>query len=219
MKTLGAVLMALAFASPAAAQTRPAVLSPRDQPAVSIRPFALATGQWFTAKDTFDAVFGRPEQPFLGGGVEIAMRHGFYADVTVSQFSKTGQRSFVFNGQTFRLGIPLTGTITPVEVTAGYRLRVGQGGRVFSYAGAGLGSYQYKEASQFSDPAENIDTRHTGFLGVYGFEFHVVRWIGLSADVQYTHVNGILGQGGISQQFKETDLGGIAARLRIIVGK
>jgi hypothetical protein len=219
VKAFVTTLIALALASPVAAQM-PAQPSPvSDQPEVSIRPFFLMTGQRFTATHTFDGVFGRSVQEFFGGGAEVAMPNGFYADISVSRFRKTGQRAFVFNGQPFRLGIPLTSTIIPIEVTGGYRLRLGEGDRVFSYAGAGVGSYGYKETSPSSDTGENIDARHTGFLAVYGFEFRLVHLIGLTADVQYTHVPGILGKGGISQQFQESNLGGVAARFRFIVGR
>jgi hypothetical protein len=219
VKAFVTTLMALALASPVAAQVMAPPDPVSDQPEVSIRPFFLFTGQRFTATHTFDAVFGRSEQEFFGGGGEVAMRNGIYADVSVSRFKKTGQRAFVFNGRPISLGIPLTSTIIPIEVTGGYRLRLGQGGRVFSYAGAGVGSYGYQETSPSSDTGENVDTRRTGFLAVYGFEFRPVRLIGLTADVQYTHVPGILGKGGISQQFKESNLGGVAARFRFIVGR
>ena len=52
-----------------------------------------------------------------------------------------------------------------------------------------------------------------------GAEFRLHRWIGVAADVQYSHVTGILGTGGVSQQAGESDLGGIAARFKLIVGR
>src|SRR5476651_273977 len=90
--------------------------------ALEFRPFALATFQHFTAQQTFKAAFGRSEQPFFGGGLDIAFRDGLFIDLTASRFSKTGQRSFLFNGQTFGLGIPLTVTEIPFEISAGYRM-------------------------------------------------------------------------------------------------
>jgi hypothetical protein len=48
----------------------------------------------------------------------------------------------------------------------------------------------------------------------------VARWVGVAADVQYTHVPGILGgTGTVSQQANENDLGGISGRLKVIVGR
>jgi hypothetical protein len=52
-----------------------------------------------------------------------------------------------------------------------------------------------------------------------GAEFRLQRWVGLAVDVQYNHVPGILGTGGVSQQAGESDLGGVAARVRLVVGR
>jgi len=44
-------------------------------------------------------------------------------------------------------------------------------------------------------------------------------WIGLGVDVQYTRVTGLLGKAGTSQAFGEDDLGGTAARVKVLVGR
>jgi outer membrane protein W len=214
MKTLIACLLALASATAVAAQT-----ANDDTPALSLRPFFMASGVQFAAKDSFEAVFGESVEPFLGGGLQLVDRNGFFIDVTASRFEKTGQRAFRSNGQTFGLGIPLTTTIIPIEVSGGYRIKLSGARRLVPYVGAGVGSYAYKETSEFSDPSEDVDTRHVGYLAVGGVEFRLHRWIGVSVDVQYTHVPGILGTGGISQDVGETDLGGIGARMKVIVGR
>jgi hypothetical protein len=41
----------------------------------------------------------------------------------------------------------------------------------------------------------------------------------LAVDVQYTHVPGILGDAGVSQATREDDLGGLAGRFKLIVGR
>jgi opacity protein-like surface antigen len=158
-------------------------------------------------------------EPFLGGGLQFVDRGGVFIELTASRFKKTGQRAFRANNQNFGLGIPLTATITPLEVAGGYRLRLPGSPRLVPYVGAGVGSYGYKETSEFSDASENVDTRHTGYLAVGGAEFRLHRWIGVSVDAQYTHVLGILGTGGISQDAGEKDLGGIAARVKVLIGR
>jgi len=208
VKRICMLLVGLALAAPAAAQ---------DAPALSIRPFVLGAGQSFAAVDTFDAVFGRSYDVFLGGGVQVVVQDRFYFEGTASRFTQKGQRAFRSGGQNFRLGIPLTATIIPFEVTAGYRFHLSP--RLRPYIAAGVGTYGYKETSEFSDPAENVDVRHVGFVANGGAEFRLHRWLGLSADVQYTHVPGILGVSGVSQQAGENDLGGVAARLKLIVGR
>jgi opacity protein-like surface antigen len=210
-------LAALAWVAPVSAQGPGANPSFNDPPAISVRAFFLASGQNFTAKDTFKAVFGKTVEPFWGGGAQVVFRRSLFVDVTVSRFKATGERAFRFDGQNFGLGIPLTVTETPVEVSGGYRFQATP--RFVPYVGAGIGSYSYEETSDFSTDDENLKTRHVGYLVNGGAEFRLGRWLGLTADVQYTHVPGILGDGGISKEADENDLGGVAARFRVIVGR
>ena len=58
-----------------------------------------------------------------------------------------------------------------------------------------------------------------GYLIVGGAEFRVSRWVAVSGDLQFTRVPGILGEGGISKETGETDLGGTAGRFRLIIGR
>jgi opacity protein-like surface antigen len=206
VKTTFAVLFTLALAAPASAQ----------DDGLSFRPFVLGTIESFAAIDTFDAVYGRTYQPFLGGGLQV-VQDSYFLELTASQMSQTGQRAFINNGQKFRLGIPLTAKILALEATAGYRYRLSP--RVLPYGAAGVGLYRYQESSDFDEAGENVDARHTGFILNGGAEFRVSRWVGVAADVQYTHVPGILGSAGLSRQANENDLGGISGRLKIIVGK
>jgi len=104
-------------------------------------------------------------------------------------------------------------------VTGGYRFRLPTLPRVRPYVAAGFGSYGYQETSSFADAGDNVDTRHAGFVVNGGAEFRLHRWIGVGVDVQYTHIPGILGTGGVSQQTGESDLGGVAARFKAIVGR
>jgi len=204
------LMASLAVAVPAAAQ---------DAPALSIRPFVMATAQSFAASDTFDASFGKTVLPFFGGGVQVVVNDGFFAEIGASRFRQTGERAFFINGTAFRLGIPLTATITPLEIAGGYRFKFRQQPRVRPYVAAGFGNYRYQETSSFAEAGEDVDTTHSGFLLNGGAEFRVNRWVGMAVDVQYSHVPGILGTGGVSEQTGETDLGGVAARLKLVVGR
>ena len=123
----------------------------------------------------------------------------------------------MFNGQVFQLGIPLTARITPLEISAGYRFMASP--RLIPYAGAGIARYAYTETSDFADAGENIDTTHTGYLVLGGVEVRAHRWVGVSVDVQYTQVTGILGSAGISKEFGEDNLGGTAVRVKVLVGR
>jgi Outer membrane protein beta-barrel domain len=217
--TLVATAFSLVIAAPLGAQTRPPAPAIDDRPAVSFRPFFLLAGQHASASTTFKAVFDSAVLPFWGAGVEVAFRPGFFVDVTGSRFERDGQRAFINQGQVFKLNIPLTATITPLEVAAGYRFDTPSRRTIVPYAGAGVGWYQYKETSQFAAAGEDVDTRHVGFQALGGVDVRVHRWVSLAVDASYTHVPGILGDGGLSKEAGESDLGGIAARLRIMVGR
>ena len=213
------IVLALGVSTPLAAQTRRPVSRPAAEPVIRLRPFFLVTAQQFTAKPTFDAVFGSPTAPFWGGGLQVAFRSGFFVDLTASRSNKTGQRAFVSEGKTYGLHIPLTVTETPFEVTAGYRFRLRTHRNVIPFIGGGLGSYTYTETSDFADASDNVETRGTGYVALGGVELRVHRWVGIAADLQYTYVTGILGMGGVSKEFGDTDLGGVAARVRVVVGR
>ena len=121
------------------------------------------------------------------------------------------------DGSVFPLGIPLTARITPLELSAGYRFRASA--RVIPYGGGGVTRYAYVEASDFADSGENADATHMGYLLLGGVEVRAHRWIGVSVDVQYTHVTGILGSGGVAKEFDENNLGGTAVRVKVLVGR
>ncbi len=213
MRTIAAAFIAALVAVPAAAQVEP--------PKISFRPFFVVTGEQMAAKTAFNAAFGGSFQPFFGGGVQLAFRDGLFVEVGASRFSKTGEQAYYDQptGRTYTLGIAQTVTITPFEVSAGYRARPGRLPHVVPYVGAGLGSYGYTQTSDFANSGENVDTRHVGFLVLGGAEFRLHRWIGVGVDAQYTHVPGILGAAGLSQAAGENDLGGIAVRLKVLVGR
>jgi opacity protein-like surface antigen len=202
MKAAVLIIAVLAVAAPASAQS-----------AVSVRTFALGSFQRMAAADTFGAELESAVQPFWGAGGEVVLGDRAYFDVTLSRFKRTGERAFVFNGQPFPLGVPITARITPFELVGG--LRFGKGG-VIPYAGAGVGWYGYTEESPASDAGENLDVSHAGFVIHGGAEFAIQKWIAVAADLQYTHVPGILGRDGISAQLGEQDLGGVAVRARVV---
>jgi len=52
-----------------------------------------------------------------------------------------------------------------------------------------------------------------------GLECRLNRWVAVAGDGQYRSVPGIFGQSGLSKDAGEDNLGGIAARLRVILGK
>lgn len=210
-------LLILPAAVPAAAQSRAGASTP---PPVAIRPFLLVTGEQFAARRTFEAVFDSAFQPMWGGGVSLVLSGDYFVDLSAERFSKTGQRAFLTATTAYKLGIPLSVTMTPFEISGGYRFRR-LSRRVIPYVGVGFGSYAYRESSPqpYSVDSENVDTRHAGFLAVGGAELRLHRWVGLAVDARFTRVSGILGQAGLSKAAGENDLGGTAVRARVLIGR
>jgi outer membrane protein with beta-barrel domain len=213
MRGITAVVMFAAFtstAAPAAAQGRLGRLP------IGIRGFVDVSSQAFTASDSFDAIFGESRGTFLGGGAQVTWKPLVF-EVSGSRFRKTGERAFVFDGTVFNLGIPTTVTMTPIEVTALYRLpRVW---RLAPYAGGGFGRQRYKETSKFAEASENIDAKHKTYHVAAGAEVRVWRWIGAAGEVRYRRAPGVIGDSGVSREFNEKDLGGTNVQVKLIVGR
>ena len=88
-------------------------LAPRPPaPRFGIRGYGEGAYQWFTAADSFKAIFDTSGGFFYGGGAQVYFGP-IYVDVGVSRFEKTGERAFVFEGDVFRVGIPDRITMTP----------------------------------------------------------------------------------------------------------
>ena len=221
-RTAIAVAMVAAVCHPASAQTTEGLL---------FRPFFVASAQQFTAHETFDAAFGETVQTLWGGGLSITYDDVWYVDLTASRFQKTGQQAFFNAGTAYQLGIPMSVTMTPFEVTVGHRFhlvskklpplnrRPIEPSPFIPYIGGGVGVYRYQQTSDFATAAENVDTRHAGAVLEGGVEIRLHRWFGVAFDGHYTYVPGILGEGGVSKQAGESDLGGFAGRVKVIVGR
>ena len=205
MRTAAVFVVALAAAIPASAQD------------LSFRPFLMFSAQKFSATQTFEATFGQATEQFWGGGINVTSDDQFYLELSASRFDKTGTRAFFFDGTAYDLHIAQKVTMTPFEITGGYRVKRWNGIR--PTFGAGIGVYRYKQVSDFSTGDENVDTRHAGFIVEGGLELRLHRWFGIVGDVHYTHVPGILGDAGFSKDVGEKDLGGVAGRVKVIVGR
>ncbi len=200
---------------------RPALPSPTGRP---LRFAVFGTAGLFTATATesFDAVLDKHNGTDIGVGAQVAWQsgrlRGLFVEVDASRFEETGERAFVHEGEVFPLGIPLTIGLTPIEVSAGYRLnavRRTRGGVVASpiayFVGGGVGSVGYREA----DDDGVLTDRFTAYHVMGGVDVTVFRLLQIGAEARYRGVPDGLGVAGISDAFNETDLGGTTFRVRI----
>jgi opacity protein-like surface antigen len=182
-----------------------------------VRGFGDAGATIFTAKESFSAILGSETGPVFGGGVE-AVEGQIFLNLRASRFQKTGQRVFLADGDQFDLGIPTTITVTPLELTGGYRFPFWT--RFVPYAGVGVGWHGFKETSQFAVAEENVEDRFTGYHVLGGGEVRLARWIGLAGELQWTTVPDAIGSdpNSVSHEFDESDLGGTTFRIKLVVG-
>jgi opacity protein-like surface antigen len=184
-----------------------------------IRGFADVGSTTFAATESFETILGSASGVVFGGGVEVMLPKDLFVNVRASRFRQSGERVFVFEGESFGLGIPTTVTVMPIEVTGGYRFD--RGWPVIPYGGGGIGQHRYTETSDFATDAENVEESFTGYHLLGGAEFRLSRLIGAAGEVQWATVPDALGQdpNGVSNAFDETDLGGVTFRVKVVIGR
>lgn len=194
--------------------SQPAPPRPRA-PRSYFRGYVTFDSTALAASQTFDAVVGKPRLSMVGGGGELLdIWKGLFARVAVSSVKETGSRAELFNGEVIPLGIPLTVELRPLEVAAGWRVPL-LAGRLVPYGGAGVLRMGYRETSTFAMAGEDTSETFAGSVVFGGVEARIVSWIVAGAEVQYRTVPDALGQGGLSEAFGESDLGGTTLRLLI----
>ena len=204
-----------------ASQTRKPVPPVRRQPVKpSVRGFGTFGYDKMSAADSFRAITGSDATVAFGGGVQgINLWKGLFAEVSVERAHSDGERAFVFNDEVFPLGIPLKIKITPIDVIAGWRAGVGGRHPYATYGGAGITTVSYEETADFAASGDDVDERKTGFVGLFGIEVSVSKWIHLRAEGRYRRVTDILGNGGVSAAFDENELGGFGGGFKVAFGR
>jgi opacity protein-like surface antigen len=203
--------------SPAALESQAASRPPAARaPRFGFRGYAEGAYQWFAASDSFNAILDTGGGFFYGGGAQVYFGP-VYVDVGISNFEKTGQRVFVFEGEAFPLGIRNLVMMTPLVVTAGYRFP--EQNRMVPYVGGGVGSLKFEEVSDFAEPGEDVSERFTSYHAVGGVEYAATRWLFVAGEVRYASVPDAIGAPGIAADFGESDLGGVSVAVKLLVGR
>lgn len=189
------------------------------QSQISFRGFGDAGLTIFSATQSFKAVLGKASGPVFGGGLELGLPKNLFVSLGASRFRRTGHRVFVFENQVFNLDVSDTITVTPLDLTAGYRF--GNFGRLMPYAGGGVSWVKFQETSAQSTEADDAKGTHTGFHVSGGAEIPLGKWLAAGVDAQWSAVPNGLGDAatGVAHVFDEHDLGGFTLRARFIVGR
>lgn len=178
-----------------------------------IRAFGAASGARFSAADTFGTILGSAFAGAFGGGAQIVLPNGAFVQASVDRYRKDGSLVLVSGTQIFTLAVPDAVSVTPIQFTVGYRDPAAR--RVVPYFGVGAGWHLLRErAASLPDMA----TGHLGYHVLGGAEIPVGRWLAFAGEGQWAAVPKSLGTTGLSAAFKETDLGGVSLRVKLIVG-
>jgi opacity protein-like surface antigen len=205
------LLAILAGATEAAAQA---------QPTTTVRGFGDFGYTTFAASESFTATLGAAAGAVFGAGGEVVLPQRIFFGVRVSRFKADGERVFISDGERFGLGIPMTVTIRPILLSAGYRFG-GPRATIHPYVGGGIGWHRYQETSEFAEAGEDVDEVFRGYHVLGGAEYRVARLLGIAGEAQWATVPDALGQNpsGVSAAFDETDLGGFTVRVKVVVGR
>jgi opacity protein-like surface antigen len=191
----------------------------RSSSDLAVRGFASGGLMIFSASESFDAVLGKRSLPTFGGGIEVVLRDNIFIGVGAWRASQEGERVFVGpDDEVFPLGIGLNVKVTPIELTGGWRF-TNVSRRFVPYIGGGFSSFKYSEDTDTSESDDDVDERFSGGHLLGGVEVRVSSWIGVSGEVVWTTIPDALGEAGASKAFDETNLGGTAIRVKVVVGR
>lgn len=166
---------------------------------------------------SLDAVTGDNRTTGVTFGASVLrIWRGVFADVAFGRRTLEGTRVFRHAGQTFDLGIPMSVEWRPLDVAAGWRFETG---RVAPYVGLGFSAIAYKERSDFSAAGDDVSDSARGLLLLAGADVAVTRWLGVGAEVRRRSVEGVIGQGGVSEEFGERGIGGTTVAVRVSIGR
>lgn len=86
--------------------------------------------------------------------------------------------------------------------------------RVVPYVGGGVGIVLYEEESPFEETGDNVSESSPSYHVLGGVDFALSRAFLVGAEAVYRWVPDALGEGGASEAFGETDLGGFVFRAK-----
>ena len=184
---------------------------------VSVRGFGDVGLTLFSTTQSFKAILGQSSGPVYGGGIEFGERQ-FFLTLAAERFHRDGHRVFVFQDQVFPLNVKDTITITPVDLTFGYRLR---SHGVVPYFGGGARWYRYEETSEHATGDENVKKTYAGFQVLGGAEVPLQRWLAAAVDAQWAAARNAFTDSptSVATVYNEHNLGGFTLRAKIIIGR
>src|SRR5690348_1653203 len=121
---LSVTITTAAAVAPVYAQAKPRPAAAPASRSIEIGGFAMVGRFNFAASESFDAIVGETSGTIFGGGARIGLPFGgLFVDVGAWRLRAEGERVFVSGGTVYPLDIPVEITMTPLEVSGGWRFR------------------------------------------------------------------------------------------------
>lgn len=216
-RIVGLIIVGLMIGVPqtAAAQTSRRSTTAAAKPSIGI--FGLFDYTTIASQKSFDAVFGEHTTTAPGVGVDaINLWKGLFVRAAGSQSTLSGERVVIFNGEVFKLGIPLKAELTPLEFGGGWRFQSrNPASRLAPYVGASAITLKYKETSSFADSGENADETYSGFGVFGGVDVRLLKQVFGGVEGQFRSISFTPAAGSAADNFKEKNLGGMVLRVRL----
>lgn len=162
------------------------------------------------ATNSAQAVFdGSTGGGVYGGALRIGVSRSFFIGGGIRVFDKDGQRVFVDSpgGTVFPLGHPLSVRLRPIFGFVGWRFRPDSA--LVPYISAGGGVTSYREESTIGGLTESTSTSKGSWHVAAGLDWGSGP-IGVGVEARWSGISDVIGLGGVSRVYSETDLGGFS---------
>lgn len=157
-----------------------------------------------SAKAVFDGSTGGIT---YGGSLRLGVSRNLFVGAGLRTFSKDGERVFVADASSpvFKLGHPLKVKLRPFYGFVGYRFR--PDASLVPYLAGGVGTTSYTEESTIGGLSESESQSKFSWHVMAGADYARGSF-GLGVEARWSSMSNLIGLGGVSKVYGETDLGG-----------
>jgi opacity protein-like surface antigen len=185
--------------------------SARDE--ANVRVFGAVEIESMRAKQSFSATLGTSTIIGFGGGMDVlSVRGSAFVRIGVSRIAKSGTRFVGADGT----GSALNVAMMPIDLGIGLRFNHLSRDHTFvPYVGGGALFLHYQETTPAGLSADNTDIWKAGYQVFAGVDLRVAKTVTIAPEFEFRGVPNAIGTGGLSEQFGETDLGGLTFRVAV----
>jgi hypothetical protein len=164
------------------------------------------------ASRSANALFGARGGPIVGAALRLDLGENLFARIGASLFRQTGERAFVDGDDVFPLGHPLEVRVASAYLDVAHRFF--RDSSLRPYVGFGVGGVALQEESDVAGDTLSHERQKPSarlFIGATAGGGSLQ----LGGELSYARTPDAIGIGGVSEQYSEDDLGGVAAAVTL----